>query len=691
MAEIRILDPIVANQIAAGEVVERPASVIKELVENAIDAGATLIQVEADEGGRFLRVVDNGSGIPAESVALAFQRFATSKLTAYDDIWQLGTMGFRGEALPSIASVSRVEVLSRVESSELGHRLLIHGGDLLESGPAGGPVGTSLTIRELFYNTPARLKFMSSENTELGYIQQLLQAFALGFPQIGFRFTKKAKPVINTTGRSDMMGVVRQVFGKDLASSLFSIEHVYRDARVEGVLSYPDYVRKDRNHQYFFVNQRWVKVPALTKILEDLYADLVPKRHYPVAILKLDLPPETVDVNVHPTKREVRFKNFSLVYQLLKEALNQALERYHPERAHLLETPKPQPETIGPLKGQMSGPAEVPPFAASESQPFAADPAERPPFAAGASPAPSASYAPQADAPPFAAARANGMPLADPPASYSHTLPSTSLGEREGQREGQREEEQRVGPGPSPFPVPQSPASAPRAESRGTPPQVLSLPGLSPLDQMQYRQARDSKADEQALLETIVPIGQACENTYIIGRFGRDLVLIDQHVAEERHLYEALLEKGELARQPLLVSVIVELDAIDKGLLETHPEVFEAAGFEYEAYGPDTIAIRALPHTLRYADAEVTFRALLADLRETDVADSRLESYKRICKTIACHSAIRAGDPLSIEQIREIVKNWSRTKNPYTCPHGRPILLKLSKEEINKRFLRTWS
>ncbi|HEY9840664.1 MAG TPA: hypothetical protein V6D23_09430, partial [Candidatus Obscuribacterales bacterium] len=415
----------------------------------------------------------------------------------------------------------------------------------------------------------------------------------------------------------------------------------------------PDYVRKDRNYQYFFVNQRWVKVPALTKILEDLYADLVPKRHYPVAILNLQLPPETVDVNVHPTKREVRFKNFSLIYQLLKEALAQALERYHPERTHLVDLPKPAPELLQDLPQEpvTSGPDQEPP-------PWPSD--ERPPFAPTSSKPPPFSAAPDPELPPFARQTyappsPAGLPLAETPPAYGQAPPTNS------------------------------PA--------GSRPEALTLPGLSPIEQLQRLQASgaDTRAPEQALLESIVPVGQVCENTYIIGSFGRDLVLIDQHVAEERHLYEALLEKGELVRQPLLVSVILELDAIDRGLLEAHSEIFTSAGFEYEAYGPETIAIRTLPHCLRYADAEVAFKALLADLRETGVADSRLEAYKRVCKTIACHSAIRAGDPLSLEQIREIVRNWARTKNPYTCPHGRPILLKLSKDEINRRFLRSWS
>jgi len=617
MAEIQILEAQVANQIAAGEVVERPASVIKELVENAIDAGASLIQVEADEGGRSLRVIDNGSGIPPESLELAFQRFATSKLHQYADIWQLNTMGFRGEALPSIASVSKIEALSRTAEHEVAMRLVMHGGRVQESGPAGGPVGTRLQIDELFYNTPARLKFMSQENTELGYIQQLMQAFALGFPQIAFKWSKKGKLVLQTTGKNHLMDVVHQVFGKDLAGSLFSVSHQLRGAEVSGLLSYPDYVRRDRQHQYFFVNQRWVKVPALSKLLDDLYADLVPRRAYPVAILKLSLPSESVDINVHPTKREVKFKNFSLIYQLLREALAQSLERYDVQREHFLSIPQPQTQP-------------------TPQQPIAQDAdSEQPPFARPA-------------------VRPLQSPLAEASSPYTSVTP----------------------PPPSESP----PWAAP-----STPPQVLALPGFEP----QTQSSRNER--EQATLETIIPVGQVCENTYIIGHFGRDLVFIDQHVAEERYLYERMLEKGEIVKQALLVSVIVELDAEEQELVKTHSELFEQAGFELEAYGPEAIAIRSLPYCLRLSQAEETFDNLLKDLKNFGAAQAQTAAFKLVCKTVACHSAIRAGDPLSLEQMREIVANWARTRNPYTCPHGRPILLKMNKDEINRRFLRTWS
>lgn len=619
-ASIRILDPQVANQIAAGEVVERPASVIKELVENALDAGADRIEVEADHGVRFLRVVDNGKGIAPEEVPLAFQRFATSKLTDYEDVWQLNTMGFRGEALPSIASVSKVEMCSRTPQTDLGRKVVLHGGHVQSESDAGAPVGTAITIQDLFYNTPARLKFMNQENTEYKHIGQLMEAFALSHPEVAFSWKKKDKVQLSTRGQSDLMGVVRQVFGKTFAASVFHVSHELRGARLEGVLSYPDAVRKNRNYQYFFVNQRWVKVPALSKILDDLYADLIPKRHYPVAILKLHLPPESVDINVHPSKREVKFKNFSLIYQLLKEALQNALSRYHLDREHVGLEPE-LPIDTSPT------PDEVPPFAISPQAPFAAEappPTEQPPWM-------------------------TSPPVAEPRSSYT------------------------VNPTRPPFEAP-------------PPPEVLRLPGVpEPTDHQRL------DVQEARILETIRPLAQVCENTYIVGSFGRDLVLIDQHVAEERYLYEDLIESESILQQPLLISVVLTVDEEEKDLLARYQEAFERAGFAYEDYGPDSIALRAVPHCLKLSEAEETFQDILEDLKTTGVADPQLKGFKLMCKTVACHSAVRAGDTLALSQMQKIVENWSRTRNPYTCPHGRPILLKLSKDEINRRFLRTWS
>ncbi|MBF2055183.1 MAG: DNA mismatch repair endonuclease MutL [Candidatus Sericytochromatia bacterium] len=642
MAEIRILDPQVANQIAAGEVVERPASVIKELVENALDAGATVIQVEADAGGRELCVIDNGQGIPAEAVPLAFQRFATSKLSDYADIWSLNTMGFRGEALPSIASVSKVEILSRTAEQPLARRLLMHGGEIMESSDAGGPVGTRLQIADLFYNTPARLKFMSRENTELGYIQQLMQAFALGFPQVRFKWLKKGKVALQTSGQGDLMDVVDQLFGRELSASLFAIEHQLRGAEISGLLSYPDYVRRDRNHQYFFVNQRWVKVPALTKLLDEVYADLIPRRSYPAAILQLQLPPDSVDINVHPTKREVKFKNFSLIYQLLREAVGKALERYDTRRDNPWDAATPVASDTSEF---VPAPLPAPALAADD----------RPPWLQSAATNTGGSTA---------SASLHPLPGPDPDTSAGlAALPARQL-------QGVRQ-----------------PAAAPY-QSASQPAAAVSQPALPGLELA----SQDRHAlREQESLQSILPVGQVCENTYIVAQFGRDIVFIDQHVAEERYLYEKMLAEGEILRQGLTVAVIVELSPVELALLETHAESFAQAGFELEAYGPSAMAIRSLPYCLRLSQAEETFRSLLQDLLDFDAGDPRTAAYRLFCKTVACHSAVRAGDPLHLDQMREIVANWARTRNPYTCPHGRPILVKMPKEEINKRFLRSWS
>lgn len=628
---IRVLDAQVANQIAAGEVVERPASVIKELVENAIDAGATRIEVDADHGVRYLRVLDNGKGIAPEEVPLAFQRFATSKLTDYEDVWSLSTMGFRGEALPSIASVSKVEMCSRRAEDGLGRKVILHGGHVQDESDAGAPVGTSITIQDLFYNTPARLKFMNQENTEYKHIGQLMEAFALSHPEVAFTWRKKEKTQLSTRGDSDLMGVVRQVFGKTFAASVFHVRHELRGAKLEAVLSYPDAVRKNRNYQYFFVNQRWVKVPALSKILDDLYADLIPKRHYPVALIKLHLPPESVDINVHPSKREVKFKNFSLIYQLLKEALQNALSRYHVDREHLgLEAPSSDRQDLSLARAHDSEPHHSP----LPHQNFQdASDNEQPPW------------------------------MITPPTSPP--LPSAP-----------------------PSPPPEYPQVRQPVEPYQAPPdpEVLRLPEIPEATDHQRLALQEAR-----ILEQIKPLAQVCENTYIVGRFGRDLVLIDQHVAEERYLYEELLERESILQQPLLISVVRTIDEEERDLLAAYAEQFEKAGFSFESYGPDSIALRAIPHCLKLSEAEETFADILEDLKTTGIVDAHLKGFKLMCKTVACHSAVRAGDALEVSQMQKIVENWSRTRNPYTCPHGRPILLKLSKDEINRRFLRTWS
>jgi len=593
MNKIKHLPEQVANQIAAGEVVERPSSIVKELVENAIDAGASRISIEIQQGGCFIRVVDNGFGISPDSLTLAFQRFATSKLTDYKDIWSLSTMGFRGEALPSIASIAKVTMVSRVAQNDLGKKLYICGGEIKEECDTGAPEGTSVTVEELFFNTPARLKFLRTENTELGYITQLITAFALGCPQISFKLTKNGKEVRYTNGNTTLIGVTRQLFGKEFAESLYTISHENETGKVTGALSYPHFVRRDRNRQFFFVNKRWVTVPGLAKLIDNIYENLVPKKNHPVVILNIDLNPDSVDVNVHPTKKEIKFRQFNRVCSLISQGIKEELAAY-----------------------QMS-------------EPRAYDPT---PFSAG-------------------------LPVMAHPSAYT---PVT-------------EEVKKETP---PFEIQEAPILQ-------SPTEQLELPTLAPI-----LTPPEKKSGNQAL-KNITPIAQVCEKTYIVATYGSGLALIDQHIAHERHIYENLLAEGKALSQQVAISSVVELDVLDRGLLEENQHIFQQFGFEFEAFGPRAISIRAVPHFFRHIEeAEVAFKELLKDIRESGIAKSNLDRFNYLCKTVACHAAIRAGDPLTLEQMQELLQKWVNTQNPYTCPHGRPILIKFSKHELDKRFLR---
>lgn len=614
---IHILPENIANQIAAGEVVERPASVVKELVENSIDAGATRITVESDQGGRILRVIDNGSGIPRQSLELAFKRFATSKLTRIDDIWNLSTMGFRGEALPSIASISKVEIISRTADSETAYQLTIQGGEVLSQFECTAPVGTSIKISELFFNTPARLKFMRTDNTELGYIQQLMTAFALGLPELSFKWFKNGKEIISTSGQGEVLTVMRQIYGKDIADSLFLFSNRDDFGVVSGALSYPHLVRRDRNRQFIFVNKRWIKDIAINKVIENLYADLVPKKHYPVMVLNLDVPQDIIDVNVHPTKKEVKFKSFKQISQLISKAIQQELSAYK----------------IGTSENNYS--QSFPSSFSAPNQESSID-TELAPF------------------------EKNQYPISNPV-----SLPSYSPAQTYSASPGEALNLQRDFNAPS---------------------QQLELNISSTSNDSSSRVEEFNKNKEP--LKDIIPISQFGDNTYILAHYGNGLAIIDQHVAEERYYYEKFLKEKKVASQLLLMSVMFELDAIDISILNENRDVIETFGFEFDIFDENSIAVKAVPQYLRVSEVEIVIKDLLQDLRETETTKTHLERFNYLCKSMACHTAIRAGDVLSKEQIDIIVNNWKKTQNPYTCPHGRPILLKFTKHELDRRFLR---
>lgn len=609
MDSIEVLPEAVANQIAAGEVIERPSSVVKELVENSIDAGATEIIIDVQNGGRNLRVTDNGRGIPAEQIERAFLRFATSKLRSESDLWSLSTMGFRGEALASVASIAKVEMKTRQQKSAQGIKIFIQGSFVKNIEPVGCSYGTIILVEDLFFNTPARLKFLKSDSTEVNHILELIQAFALSNSHVSFSLINKSREVLRTNGTNNTMeDVARQLLGKEVSDKLLTVEHSSQYGRVTGLISKPVYSRADKNKQIFFINKRWVKVPFIHKMLDEIYSDLLPSHRHPLAILKIEIPPGELDVNVHPTKKEVRFQSYSSVYELVYRAI---LNTLYP---------------VGRREGLNQSQVAHSPVISSFSN---------------------------------LAGNVIGHPLNLPDRVEPVYPPRTR-------------DNPRSTVSPDRYPIP---------PKEGT----YQVQQFSFYDELRnYKTQEESRED----LESIKPVGRIYE-TYIIGYLGSDLCFIDQHLAHERYLYEQL-ELDVKSKQELLTTLMIQLSESEWENYKSNSDIFEQYGYEIQEFGNKTIILRSIPSILEIGEAETVFRQVLAELILEEGRKKSLDKLTDIKKTIACKAAIKAGRHLDMEEIKILIKNWARTKQPYTCPHGRPAIYRLPKNDIDKHFNRTW-
>jgi len=610
--EIQLLSEEVSNQIAAGEVVERPASITKELIENSIDSGATEIIIDIQNGGRNIKVTDNGSGIKAEQVQLAFKRFATSKIKDQNDLWTLSTMGFRGEALASIASISKVEMKTRRREDDMGTKIVIHGNTIKTIEPTGCSYGTSILIEDLFYNTPARLKFLKSDNTEVSHILEFINAIVLSHPYISFSVINKSREVIRTDGlNSTIEDVVRQLYGKDFAQNLIKVDETLNFGKVTGLISKPSYSKSDKNKQIFFINNRWVKIPFLAKLLDDVYSDLIPIGKHPIAILNLEIPSSEIDVNVHPTKREVRFNNYSSVYELVYRSLmktlyptSQKIEIVEEKENNESFENKESFENYSPSEKTISQFAIEPVYQNRKTDNF-----------------------------------------------QQKTLFDSQ---------------------PNRFNSP---------PKEGT----YKTENFSFFDELRQYKAVEENNES---LENIKPIG-VIYNNYIFGYLGSDLCFIDQHLAHERYLYEQL-ELDIKSKHDLLTTIMINLNEAQWESYEDNKDVFEENGYEIQEFGSRTIIIRAIPSVFELSEAEIAFREILQDLMNEENRKKSLDKFKQVKKTIACKAAIKAGDYIDMEEVKILIKNWAKTTQPYTCPHGRPIIYRLAKSEIDKHFNRTW-
>ena len=588
MGHIHRLPPDLANQIAAGEVVERPASVIKELVENSIDAGARRVAITIEMGGKkLLRVEDDGAGMDPEDARLSIERHATSKLRRADDLERIATLGFRGEALPSIASVSHFRLRTRVRGADTGTEIRVNGGAIEAVTEAGMPEGTAIDVADLFYNLPARRKFMKSDAAESAQVSRIVTQLALGYPEIGFSLTSAGRSVIQCPPVTTVRDRLFQLYGD--RPDLIDVRRDSGDVRVVGYVAALAEQGPTRGPQNVFVNRRVVKDRTIAHAIIDAYSVASIKERSPEVHLFIEMPHDAVDVNVHPTKAEVRFRDQSYIHQVIRRTLGDALGR------------GPAPEL-------------------------------------------------QLEAPRVADAQPSTLPL---PTGYAPTFPSRWTTAQSG---GPAE----AGPyeGGDAY-VPES-GSAPSGEA--------AAPTIRPL--MALGQFRD---------------------TFIIAVDEEGIAIVDQHVAHERVLFERITERltsGRLESQRLLVPLLIELSASGRQALVAHTADLERLGFEIGDFGGDALRVTAFPALLQREECEPALRALAEDLEGLDRGAGVDAAIKRIAATMACHAAVKANYPLTAEKMAHILEELRRTAYSTICPHGRPVMLRLTRREVEKNFQR---
>ena len=663
MPKIIQLSPHVANLIAAGEVVERPASVAKELLENAVDAGASQVTLEIRDGGMtFLRVTDNGCGMAPEDARAAFLRHATSKLRSAEDLAAISTMGFRGEALAAIASVSRIDLLTKTAGAISGVSLHLEAGSITEESEAGCPEGTTIIIRDLFFNTPARMKFMKSDTYEGSRVAAAVQMQALAHPEVAFRFLKDGKELLSTPGTGKLEDAVYCVYGRECAK-MIRVESRWENYTLTGFVSKPTDARPSRSMQTFFVNDRPVKSRILTAALEEAYRNQIMVGKFPACVLYLKLSPSAVDVNVHPAKTEVKFLNEKAVFDCVHYGVLGALNKT-PDRPQVEFRKPPLGGEVAPKESEGCKPK--PQFAAQtaplkgEPKPFfrTMTPAEYKTFTQAIQEAPK----PRQEAAVAAAAMVERKGAA--PLRETVMLPAVSPIPKITAVGG----DAHIAP-PAPTPSLSGPMKAPAPEKEPEPvmeQEVLPMPAEIP-----WRM-----------------VGELY-NSYIIVEQGEEAFLIDKHAAHERILFEKLKANQEkISAQTLLTPIPVRLSPVAAAELLANTELLEELGFEAEEFGDNTVLLRQIPMDLAPADAADAVEALAADLlngrkeRKDTVRDELLH-------TVACKAAIKAGWVTSETELLALVKQVMADEDLKYCPHGRPICITLSKKQLEKQFKRS--
>lgn len=607
MARIKQLSKNLINQIAAGEVIERPASVVKELMENSIDAGATKVSVEINNDCRDIRVADNGSGIHPDDIMLAFSKHATSKLQNDDDLFDIHTFGFRGEALASIISISKLTCITRTKDFDTGTKVKCENSEVTKV-ETGCAVGTIMDIKDLFYNLPVRLKFLKNSNTEFSYIQEVVQSIALSHPEVSIELKKFGKTVLKTTGQNNLTQTIKEVFSSDVTNNLKEVLKTDELAglRISGFVSTPDYTRSSKKNYHIYINSRSVKCPIFQKAIDTAYKHLTANNKYPFVVLNLEIPPHDVDVNVHPTKKEVRYKNpnqiFNFIYSAIEAGLSNYVERYSPQT--------PSQNDFSPnLTPATSSTSEVIQFPKQQqqNQDFYVD------------------------------KDSDTMFISDMGMQKLENKNSNTFSHQNNYNEEQSEQKQFF-----------------------------------------------TKEETNPVLEPSEKIIGQYHDTYILIDTDEGLEIVDQHIAEERYIYEKLKSEKNVVSQMLFVSDVIEISATEAEIIKENIAKFERFGYGIEFLSDKEIIFRKIPQLL----SKVNPKDILADILDNIEGDiDNLE--EKILITTSCKASVKANTKLTIWQMEDIIKKWRTTKMPYTCPHGRPISKIIPHKELAGFFQRS--
>ena len=659
---IHVLDEATRNKIAAGEVVERPASCIKELVENAIDAGAHAIEVEIADGGQsYMRVTDDGCGMSPEDAHKCIIRHGTSKISSVEDIFAITSLGFRGEAVPSIAAVSHMQITTRQASDDFATHLILDGGEITAEDQAGAPVGTTMEVSDLFYNTPARRKFLKSERTESSKISEMVTKLALANPAIAFTFTNNGRTTMKTGGTGDLRETVANIYGANVARDVFAVTADQDGISLEGYVGKPSVLKSNRNWQTCIVNHRIVHNPLMFKAIDNAYHAMLPKSGYPFAMLHLHVDPATIDVNVHPAKTEIKFSDEQAVYRAIYHSIVTALVAQ--------EKPEAIAKTIGDAVGAVpeGGPQQVhvgaPTWGArsqesGQATPVGAVPKGGPQQAHVGAPTWGARSQESGQATSVGAVPKGG-PQWEKATSQSATRTAPLSGEP-------------LADGSSLF------SQALAQHGQGGPSEATSVVSEASAPKIVF----DGDDD------VFIPLGEVAD-CFIIAKKGQDLYIVDQHAAHERIRYDTFCKRVErMPSQQLLTPEFVEVDNEDMTLLLERQDVFNDLGYTYSEAGPTTLRVEEVPCDLQTSDIADSLKdicLLLHDQKEPDKAMVRHRSLAYL----SCHGAVKAGDSLNIRQMKQLLDDLFHTEKPYVCPHGRPTIIRFTPKELAHLFKRT--